>query len=185
MANLEKSRPPERDVLNAVPWIRRVRKVTDTFLERKIGHGEGHRNARKLSRQPAVYSNINISTCCTKMVITDENQLYERWSREFRKSWERLFRHTREQHMFVLFVCSSVYATVIRIYYVILQGRLPTYLDILVPASIFLLLHTRARARDARVLITFNFNDIFLDVSLIARCDRNFPTFISITYPHA
>lgn len=46
------------------------------FSDRKIGHGEGHRNARKLSRQLAVYSNINMSTTCsTKMAITDENQL--------------------------------------------------------------------------------------------------------------
>lgn len=103
----------------------------DSFLERKTAHGEGHRNDRKLSRQLAVYSNINISTCSTKMIITDENQLYEQWSREFRKSWERIFRHTQEQHMFILFVCSSVYATVIRIYYVILQGRLPTCLEFL------------------------------------------------------
>lgn len=84
------------------------------------------------------------------MVITDENQLYEQWSRKFRKSWERLFRHTREQHMFV---CSSVYATVIRIYYVILQGRLLTYLQSSCARQVFLL-YTRA---EHLILITLNF----------------------------
>jgi len=106
-----------------------------------------------------IYSNVNISTCSMKMVTTDENQLYEQWSREFRKSREKIFRHIQEQHIysFVLFVCSLVYIVVICIYYVILQGHFSTYLELLYSSCVsFLLLYTCLKCF---VLIMFNFND--------------------------
>jgi len=116
-----------------------------------------------------IYCNVNISACSTKMVITDENQLYEQWSREFRKSREKIFRHTQEQHIFLLFIRSLVYVVVIRIYYVILQGHLSIYLKLLYSSCVsFLLLYTCLKCF---VLIMFNFNDIFLNQSLIAKCE--------------
>jgi len=83
------------------------------------------------------------------MVITNENQLYEQWSREFRKSRE-IFRHNQEQHIFVLFVCSLVYV-VVRIYYVILQDQLSTYLELLYSFYVSFFIHMSKMLRSNHV----------------------------------